>query len=87
MARKRIINRNYLCRFCGSLRRAPAADIEGAPPAPRCCGHTMRSLSYEQTVAATQMSGQERADWMAAGGQVVRRGGKRRWRAARPRHQ
>ena len=81
MPAHRIISRNYICRFCGKLRRAPAAYLPGAPPAPRCCGHAMELLDYEQTVAATQFSETERIEWMAAGGQVVERGGKRRWRA------
>jgi hypothetical protein len=83
MARKRIINRTYACRFCGRLRRAPAVYVAGAPPVPRCCGHAMQGLTYEQTVAATQLGGAERADWIAAGGAVARRGGKRPWRAVR----
>jgi hypothetical protein len=81
MARNRPINRNYACRFCGSLRRAPAAYIPDGPPAPQCCGQPMRSLSYEQTVAATQLSKTQRAAWLAAGGEVAERGGKRPWKA------
>jgi hypothetical protein len=37
----------------------------------------MKSLSYEQTEAATQLSDVERVEWLAAGGEVTRRGGKR----------
>ena len=81
MAHHRVINRNYVCRFCGTLRRAPADYIPGALPAPECCGYSMRSLSYEQTVAATQLSEAERTAWLAAGGKVAQRGGKRRWKA------
>ena len=82
MAAHAITNRNYVCRLCGQLRRAPAAYIAGAPPAPQCCGRAMRLLSYEQMVAGTRLSPAERADWLAAGGKVVERGGKRRWKAA-----
>jgi hypothetical protein len=81
MVKRRIINRNYVCRFCGRMRRAPADYVPGAPPAPRCCDQAMRSLSYEQTVAATQLSEAERVNWLASGGQVVRRDGKRGWKA------
>jgi hypothetical protein len=41
----------------------------------------MRQLSYEQTVAVTQLSEAERTAWLAAGGAVKERGGKRRWKA------
>lgn len=81
MARHRVINRNYVCRFCGAIRRAPADYVPGGSPAPPCCGHPMRSLSYEQTVAATQLSEAERTMWLAAGGEIMERGVKRRWKA------
>jgi hypothetical protein len=81
MARHQVINRNCVCRFCGTMRRAPADYIPGEPSAPQCCGHPMRSLSYEQTVAATQLSEAERTAWLAAGGEVTERGGKHRWKA------
>ena len=81
MAKNRIINRNYACQLCGRMRRAPADYVPGAPPAPQCCDRAMRSLSYEQTVAATRLSPAERTDWLAAGGQVAERGGKRGWKA------
>jgi hypothetical protein len=81
MAQQRVINRNYVCRFCGRMCRAPADYVPGGPPAPECCGHPMRSLSYEQTVAATQLSEAQRTAWLAAGGEVAERGGKRRWKA------
>jgi hypothetical protein len=41
----------------------------------------MNLLSYEQTLAGARLSPAERADWLAAGGEVVRRGGKRTWKA------
>jgi hypothetical protein len=41
----------------------------------------MRLLSYEQMVAGARLSPAERAAWLAAGGKVVERGGKRRWKA------
>lgn len=79
-----IIKRNYLCRVCGTLRRAPADYIPDAPPAPECCGRPMTMLSYEQTVAATQLSPTERTDWLAAGSEIIERGGKHRWKAVWP---
>ena len=81
MARHPVINRNYICLLCGSVRRAAAHYIAGAPPVPQCCGRAMRLLSYEQTVAGMRLSPAERADWLAAGGKVVERGGKRGWKA------
>ena len=39
MTKQSIINRNYICKFCGKLRRAPATYIAGAPSGPECCGH------------------------------------------------
>jgi hypothetical protein len=41
----------------------------------------MQQLSYEQAVAATQLTEEERTDWLVAGGIVTERGGKRRWKA------
>jgi len=41
----------------------------------------MRLLSYEQVRAAARLSAAERAEWLAAGGRVVERGGKRGWKA------
>lgn len=81
MSAHRVINRNYACRICGTMRRAPADYVPGGPPGPQCCGQPMRSLSYEQTAAATQLSEAERTAWLASGGEVVNRGGKRRWKA------
>jgi hypothetical protein len=81
MMRRPITNRNYVCCSCGRVRRAPAAYIAGAPPAPNCCGRAMRLLSYEQTVAGARLSLAERAAWITAGGKVVKRGGKRIWKA------
>lgn len=81
MAQHRIHNRNYVCRLCGKMRRAPAAEVPGAPSAPQCCGQPMQSLSYEQTAAATQLGEAERTAWLDSGGKVTERGGKRRWKA------
>jgi hypothetical protein len=41
----------------------------------------MRLLSYEQTVAGAALSPIKRADWLAAGGKVEARGGRRPWKA------
>jgi len=81
VARHRLINRNYACILCGKVRRAPAVYMTGSPPAPTCCRREMRLLSYEQTVAGTRMPPAKRADWLAAGGKVETRRGKRRWKA------
>ena len=81
MAGRAITNRNYVCSLCGKVRRAPAAYIAGAPPAPSCCGRAMRLLSYEQMVAGARLSPDKRAEWLAAGGKVGERGGKRGWKA------
>ena len=81
MAKHPLINRNYACIICGKVRRAPATYIAGSPPAPTCCSRAMRLLSYEQTVAGTRIPPKKRADWLAAGGKVEARGGKRPWRA------
>jgi len=81
MSKQPVINRNYVCRVCGSSRRAPADYIADAPRAPQCCSRAMMLLSYEQTVAGARLSLAERTDWFAAGGKVIRRGGKRAWKA------
>ena len=41
----------------------------------------MQSLSYEQTVAATQLSEAERIVWLNAVGKVAKRCGKHHWKA------
>jgi hypothetical protein len=41
----------------------------------------MKLLSYEPILAGARLSRAERADWLAAGGKVMRRGGKRTWKA------
>jgi hypothetical protein len=41
----------------------------------------MRLVSDEQAVAGARLSNRERFEWMAAGGKVERRGGKRQWKA------
>lgn len=80
MPKRPIWNRNYICCFCGRIRRAPGAYPPGSLPPPECCGRPMRVLSYEQTIAVARLSAAERTDWLAAGGQVVERSGKRRWK-------
>ena len=82
MVERRIINRNYACRLCGKIRRAPADYVPGAPPAPECCKEAMRSLSYEATVVANRMSEAERVEWLGSGGRFVKAGGRRRWKRA-----
>jgi hypothetical protein len=77
----RVINRNYACIRCGKLRRAPAAYLPDTSESPKCCEVAMTMLSYEQTEAATQLSDQQRVEWLASGGEVARRGGKRGWTA------
>lgn len=82
MAERRIINRNYVCRLCGKMRRAPADYVPGAPLAPECCEQTMRSLSYEATVVASRMSEAARVEWLGSGGRLVKACGRRRWKRA-----
>ena len=79
MAKHPVINRNYVCRLCGSVRRAPADYIAGAPPIPQCCGRAMRLLSHEQTVAGARRSPAARAERFATGGKVMKRGWKALW--------
>jgi hypothetical protein len=79
---RRIINRNYVCRLCGKMRRAPADYVPGAPTGPECCGDTMRLLSYEATVVANRMSEPERVEWLRSGGRFVKASGRRRWKRA-----
>jgi hypothetical protein len=76
-----LIKRNYVCRQCGKLRRAPAHYLKGGPALPKCCSGEMRLLTYEQTAAATQLAQGKRVEWLINGGKVVRRGGKRPWKA------
>ena len=45
-----MIKRNYVCRVCGAVRRAPASYLPDALSPPECCGRDMRTLSYEQTM-------------------------------------
>jgi hypothetical protein len=81
MAGRVIFNRNFACTLCGKVRRAAAAGGTHRPPVPQCCDRAMRLLSYEQVRAAARLSASERAEWLAAGGRVVERGGKRGWKA------
>jgi hypothetical protein len=41
----------------------------------------MAMLSYEQTVAAAGLSNSQRVSWFAAGGNVTRKRGGRKWKA------
>lgn len=63
------------------MRRAPADYVPDAPAAPLCCGSRMQCMSYEQTVAATQLTETQRAAWLSGGGKVAKRGGKHPWKA------
>lgn len=80
VARQAVFRRNFVCRFCGAMRRAYTDPTPDAPPPPGCCGHPMRLLAYEQVVASARMAPAARAAWLAAGGKIARRGGKRQWR-------
>jgi hypothetical protein len=82
MAKQRIINRNYVCRHCGRMRRTPADYLPGAPRAHECCEQAMRSLSYETTIVASRMRVAERVEWLRSGGRFVKAGGGRRWKRA-----
>lgn len=74
-------NRNYLCLTCGAIRRAPGRYYD-EDFLPSCCNLPMQGLSYEQTVAATHLEKDKRAEWMKNGGRVVKGKGRRRWKAA-----
>ena len=76
-----MIRRNYVCRKCGTMRRAFADYLADAPPAPKCCDKTMQLLSYEQTVAATRLKKADRINRLTQGGEFARSKGKRRWKA------
>ena len=41
----------------------------------------MQNLMHEQVVAATQLTVEQRVEWLKAGGGFVHRGGKRPWKA------
>jgi len=81
MAAHSIIKREYMCRICGKVRRAPAHYVPGGPPKPQCCKQEMVGLHYEQAVASARMTDKKRAEWYARGGKCERRPGKRQWRA------
>ena len=81
MKNTRIYNRNYLCRFCGKMRRAPGIIPDGDQVAPSCCGYEMGVLSYEQTVAVGRLSQGGRTDWIKGGRKIEKRRGRRGWRA------
>lgn len=75
-----MINRNYMCLACGTIRRHSAHYLTDGEPRV-CCEKSMHLLSYEQTVAATHLDVRQRLDWMANGGHVAKRSGKRKWKA------
>ena len=77
--------RTYVCAQCGAIRRRPAVYLSrsGQPsgPTPVCDGVEMRPLAKGYAEAATKLTPAERVRWLAAGGQILRRLG-RRWKAA-----
>lgn len=77
---QRIISRTYLCLECGLLIRHPARYASGGPLAPEHCGRESVLLSYEETVAATQLSKNRRGTWHAGGAHIAMGKGKRKWR-------
>jgi len=84
--RKRpIFRRNFLCCWCGSIRRADGNFLHQpeASHGPTCCNKPMRLLGYEQTVAATRLTKVKRLDWIAGGGKVMKSPGRRRWKAVK----
>ena len=83
MEKPSIIRREYVCRLCGAVRRALAHYVPRSSEPPVCCERPMCILTYEQAEAGARMSDAERATWLASGGKVVRRGGKRTWRAVK----
>jgi hypothetical protein len=74
----RLHARTFLCTVCGTLVRAKPPSISGS--ASKHCAKEMTLLSYEQSVAATQLEPKERSFWIAGGGSVKKVGGKRQWR-------
>ena len=78
-------NRTYICARCGSIRRRSATYYtpsgEPATPRPVCDGEEMRSLAKGYAEAAPKLSPADRVTWLAAGGHIVRKAG-RRWTAA-----
>lgn len=76
-------NRQYVCSKCGSMHRAAkvySREQHDHESWPRCCLHSMTLLTLVQAEAATQLTEAQRKEWLAAGGHVVRRGGKHRWK-------
>ena len=78
---RRLPSKSFFCRWCGALRKAPATPRPDSPPPPACCGKPMVLVSDERAVTGARLSKRERLEWMAAGGKVERRGGKRQWKA------
>ncbi len=46
---------------------------------PKHCGLPMKTLTFEQGVAATHIEGPQRLRWAEGGLHVIQRGGKRKW--------
>lgn len=76
-----LYRRTFICRQCGRLRRGGGSTPAKKVPPPVCCDEAMKNLMHEQTVAATQLTLQQRVKWLNAGGGFVHRGGKRPWKA------
>ena len=78
-------NRAFVCSQCGSLRRREAGYLErdGSLPDtyPRCCSAPMEELTKGYAEAATKLDAPERVVWLAAGGHIIRKPG-RKWTAA-----
>jgi len=78
-------SREWVCRACGALRRASAwrrPRATAVTVAPRCHDAEMTGLSYEQGEAASRLAAGARVELIATGAHVVRRAGRRTWRAA-----
>jgi hypothetical protein len=78
-------NLTYVCARCGALRRRSTVylDREGAPttPLPICDGENMLGFAKGYAEAASKLSRARRVEWLAAGGLIMRRPG-RKWKAA-----
>ncbi|HEV2968469.1 MAG TPA: hypothetical protein VGY55_00680 [Pirellulales bacterium] len=78
--REPLHKRNYICRECGKIRRAPAHFVPNGPSPPECCADKMKLLDHQQTVAANRLTAKERVDWLLGGGRVVKARGTRQWK-------
>lgn len=84
-------SRTYLCTKCGTLRRAGAIylsyrktcdEMKESAFWPKHCGLPMKTLTFEQGVAATHIEDPQRLRWAEGGLHVIQRGGKRKWTPA-----